>query len=103
MANLKFKTIYFHSILILKQINNILKQNRRILESLNTTGKSKVHKDMLLKKGFDFRYHTHSFVTKTGAHYTFCYEHGFLNLDADFYMLVIDRRSTGNLPETKES
>ena len=38
----------------MRNVNNILSKNRRILAELNPDGKKKTHKDKLLKKGFDF-------------------------------------------------
>ena len=37
----------------MRNVNNILSKNRRILLELNPNGKLKTHKDKLLKKGFD--------------------------------------------------
>jgi len=73
---------------IIKTINNILLKNRRILVLLNPSGKTKVHKDKLLTKGYDFKYHTHTYTTKENAHYHFCYDYGILALDKDWYLLV---------------
>jgi len=73
---------------IVKTINNILLKNRRILTLLNPNGKAKIHKDKLLTKGFDFKYYTHTYITKENAHYIFCYDYGYLALDNDWYLLV---------------
>jgi len=72
----------------MKNVNHILKKNRRILIELNPNGKSKAHKDKLMKKGFNFNYYTNTYKTKKGAIYYFCYEHGYLLIDHDFYALV---------------
>jgi len=74
-----------------RKINGILKKNRNILAALNPKGKTTLHKSTLMKKGFDFGYITHMYTTKTGTVYYFCYDHGYLPLDHDFYMLVIRR------------
>ncbi len=71
-----------------RNINNILRKNRRILEGLTPQGKSKANKTKLLEKGFDFNYHTNTYTTKVGAVYYFCYEYGYLELDNDWYALV---------------
>ena len=39
-------------------VNNILRKNRRILMSMNPTGKNKVSHDKLKAHGFDFNYFT---------------------------------------------
>jgi hypothetical protein len=73
-----------------KEITSALKKNRRIMEGLIPvdTGKIKVSQQKLLAKGFNFAYHTHTYTTKVGTHYTFCYEYGYLKIDNDYYMLV---------------
>lgn len=71
-----------------KRINAILKKNRKILLDMNPGGKTKVHKDKLLAKGFDFKYHTHNYITKENSVYAFCYEFGLLALDNDWYLIV---------------
>ncbi len=70
-------------------VNAILRKNRRVLIALNTTGKSKVTKEMMLKQGFNFDYLTRVYTTKKGSTYYFCYEQGYLPLDNDWFMLVV--------------
>ena len=41
-----------------RNINNILRKNRRVLEELNPNGKAKAHKTQMIDKGFNFNYHT---------------------------------------------
>lgn len=74
---------------IVRNINNILRKNRRILEELNPNGKSKVTRDALIIAGFNFFYYTNSFTTKQGKTYYFCYEQGYLELEDHMYALVI--------------
>ena len=38
----------------MRNVNNVLRKNRRILIDLNTTGKSRVSREKLHEKGFDF-------------------------------------------------
>src|ERR1700744_4340907 len=71
-----------------RNINNILRRNRRILEELNPTGKVKVTLKKLSSKGFDFEYHTRTYQAQNGRVYRFCYEYGYLPLDNDEYLLV---------------
>ena len=77
-----------------RNVNNILRKNRRILEELNPTDKIKTHKSKLLEKGFDFTYHTNQYKTQKGDVYFFCYEYGYLPIENDFYLLV--KRSEKN-------
>ena len=80
--------LHTDDIKIIKTINTILRKNRKILAQLNPGGKTKTHKDKLLTKGFDFKYHTHTYTTKENSIYVFCYDYGFLALDNDWYLLV---------------
>lgn len=76
-----------------RNINNILRKNRRILQEFNKqSGKSMVNKEMLLTNGFNFAYYTHTYTTKKGDVYHFCYEQGYLYLeDKDLFLLVENR------------
>src|SRR3954471_6378133 len=60
-----------------RNINHILRKNRRILIELNTTGKSRVLRSKLLEKGFDFGFFTSIYTTKEGVVYHYCYEQGY--------------------------
>ncbi|HMO40950.1 MAG TPA: DUF2116 family Zn-ribbon domain-containing protein [Saprospiraceae bacterium] len=73
----------------IRNINNILRKNRRILFELNPDGKAKIHKDKLLERGFKFGYFTNEYVTKAGKVYRFCYDQGYLPLEQDYYALVV--------------
>lgn len=74
-----------------RNINNILRRNRKILEELNTdpSGKTKIPRTKLLQQGFQFDYITNILNTKAGKTYYFCYEHGYLPIENDWLMLVI--------------
>lgn len=71
-----------------RNINNILKRNRRIIEELAPEGKASVHKSKMNEKGFDFTYFTNIYKNKNGETYFFCYEYGYLPIKGDFYLLV---------------
>jgi hypothetical protein len=58
------------------------------MEELNPEGKTKVPKERLSGKGFNFNYYTNTYLTKTGNQYFFCYEYGYLPLEGDYYALV---------------
>ncbi|PLW94994.1 MAG: hypothetical protein C0592_01150 [Marinilabiliales bacterium] len=77
---------------LVRNINNQLRKNRRIMSELNPDGKSKVKKDLLLSKGFSFRFHTHTYTTQKGTTYYFTYDQGYLQLDDDLYILVVDKK-----------
>lgn len=71
-----------------RNVNNILRKNCRILKKLNPKGKTKVHRDDMLEFGFNFKYFTNEYVTKAGKVYHFCYDQGYLQLDNNFYAIV---------------
>ncbi|MFP4024539.1 MAG: hypothetical protein ACLFVR_08430 [Thiohalospira sp.] len=80
-----------------RNVNNILRKNRRILAGLNKqSGKTIVNKETLLTSGFNFTYHTHTYTTKKGDVYHFCYEQGYLYLpDKELYLLVENKENIG--------
>jgi hypothetical protein len=75
---------------LMRNVNNILRKNRRILADLLSPkeNKAKASRLRLEEKGFCFTYHTHTFTKRTGTTYYFCYEYGFLPLENDYFMLV---------------
>jgi predicted nucleic acid-binding Zn ribbon protein len=75
----------------IRDVNNILKKNRRILLQLNPDGKSRVSRDKLKSKGFDFTYYTSTYTTKEGAQYFYCYEQGYLPIEKDQCLLVVKK------------
>ncbi len=75
---------------LVRNINNALGKNRRILEGLFAAGEemAKTTKEKLLQKGFQFKYITHIYINKKGNTYYFCYDLGYLPLDNDWYLIV---------------
>jgi hypothetical protein len=75
---------------LVRNINNALGKNRRILESFfNQKDEiAKTHKDKLINKGFQFKYFTHTYTNKKGNVYFFCYDLGYMPLENDWYLLV---------------
>ncbi|NNJ89177.1 MAG: hypothetical protein HKP53_07230 [Eudoraea sp.] len=74
---------------LLRNINNRLRKNYRILDSFTLKeGKTRTTKTRLLDKGFDFEYLTNLYTTKKGTTYYFVYDLGYLPLDNDYYMIV---------------
>jgi len=72
-----------------RNINNALKKNRRILEELLLPEEmKKTTKEKLLHFGFQFKYITHTYTNKKGNTYFFCYEYGYLPLEHDWYLVV---------------
>lgn len=75
---------------LVRNINNALAKNRRILETFlsGEDEMAKTTKERLLEKGFQFKYITHTYTNKKGNVYFFCYDVGYLPLDHDWYLLV---------------
>lgn len=73
-----------------KQVNQVLRRNRRLLEALIPPNQetAKVHRSRLADQGFNFRFHTHLFTNKKGSQYHFCYEYGYLTLEGDWLFVV---------------
>ncbi len=74
-----------------RNVSNILRKNRRILLTLNPTGKVKVPKSKLLEKGFDFTHFTSIYQTKDSGMYCYCFEQGYLPIDNNYYLLVVKK------------
>ena len=74
----------------MRNVNNALSKNRRILEEMLPEGEEmvKTTQEKLLQKGFLFKYVTHLYTTKQGKTYYYCYEYGYLPLDNDWYLIV---------------
>ena len=73
---------------LMRNINNQLRKNYRILEELNPKDKTRSSKTKLLSKGFNFDYITNIYTTKTGNVYYFIYDQGYLPLEGGDYALV---------------
>lgn len=75
---------------LMRNINNALSKNRRIIEQLMGPNEemAKVHKDKLTEMGFHFKYCTHIYTNKRGNVYFYSYDRGYLPLEHDWYLLV---------------
>jgi hypothetical protein len=73
-----------------RNVNNALGKNRRILEKLLHEGKAttKASRDKLIEKGFQFKYHTHLYIAKNSNTYHYCYEYGYLPLENNWFLIV---------------
>ena len=73
-----------------RNINNLLLKNRKILENILPQSEeiAKANRDKLQTLGFNFKYLTHTYVTKTGKTYFYCYDYGYLPLDNDWFLIV---------------
>ncbi|APG60950.1 hypothetical protein [Christiangramia salexigens] len=73
---------------LIRNTNNLLRRNHRILQELNPGDKTTTSRNKLLSKGFNFEYFTSIYNTKSGNQYFFVYDQGYLRLENDIYALV---------------
>lgn len=73
---------------LMRNINNRLRKNWRILNELNPKDKTKTTRNKLLSKGFDFNFFTSIYTTKKGTVYYFIYDQGYLAMDDDYFLIV---------------
>ena len=78
-----------------RNINNALKKNRRILEELlhENVKMTRTNLEKLLQRGFQFKYFTHTYTNPRGNIYNFCYEYGYLPLESNSYLIVRQKES----------
>ena len=72
----------------MRQINSILRRNRKILESQLRGDKTRLPKQTLIDRGFNFRYFTGQCIGKQNSTYTYCYEYGFTQVNEELVLLV---------------
>lgn len=72
-----------------RNVNNVLRRNRRILAEFNTKGKARVAARKLRERGFEFGYCTNIEETREGPTLRFCYEQGYSYLEEDVCLLVV--------------
>ncbi len=73
---------------LMRNINNKLRKNYRILTDFNPEGKTKTTKNKLISKGFDFDLMTSIYTTKTGNNYYFVYDQGYMAVENEGFVLV---------------
>ncbi len=73
---------------LIRNTNNRLRKNYKILTDLNISGKTKVSRRKLFDKGFDFKFITSFYQTKTGNIYYYVYDQGYLELESELFLLV---------------
>lgn len=73
---------------LIRNTNNGLKRNYRILSELNAKGKTTVPRIWLSRVNFDFNLFTSIYTTKAGKVYYFVYDQGYLGLGNDLFLLI---------------
>ncbi|THU32478.1 hypothetical protein FAM09_27175 [Niastella caeni] len=80
---------------LVRNINNILRKNRRILEELLSALEKKVlviDKQKLVEKGYQFEYFTEHYTTKESEQYYYCYDYAYRPLQDEKLLVVKDTR-----------
>ncbi len=73
---------------LIRNTNNRLRKNYKILSELNVSGKTTVKRRTLFDKGFDFQFFTSIYTTKVGKQYFYVYDQGYLALENEVYLLI---------------
>jgi len=73
---------------LIRNTNNRLRKNYKVLVDLNKTGKTKVTRLRLYDRNFDFNFFTSIYTTKVGKVYYYIYDQGYLELENDYYLLI---------------
>jgi len=76
---------------LVRNINNRLRKNYRILTELNVVENAKVERKLLKKKGFDFEFFTSVLDAKTGNRYYFVYDQGYCEIKENLFLLVLGK------------
>ena len=73
---------------LIRNTNNRLRKNYKVLTKLNVKGKTKVTRLRLYDHNFDFNFFTSTYITKAGKIYYYLYDQGYLELENDYYLLI---------------
>lgn len=73
---------------LMRNINNSLRKNYKILNELNAKDKITVSKKILVKKKFEFNHFTSILESKTGNTYYIVYDQAFQELKDDTFLIT---------------
>lgn len=77
---------------IIQSVNKVLRKNRTILQIYNPEGMTTIRKEILEVAGFNFKYFTSIYKTKTGEQYFFVYDYGYQFLNQDKIRIVTHQK-----------
>jgi hypothetical protein len=75
---------------LIRNVNGILRKNRRILEQLFAQQSFMLNREELAERGFNFNYVTHRKPIDRGLIGQFCYEFGYTLNEKQIVMLVLE-------------
>lgn len=73
---------------VMREINNGLRRNRKILFELMESGKRTIQRSSLVSRGFDFELITAVREKRTGNPCFLCYDLGYIPLDENRFQVV---------------
>lgn len=81
---------YSETNLYVRNINQNLRKNRKILEGFlrNKHFMARAPQYRLFSQGFRFQFFTHTYTNRQGRQYFFCYEYGYMLLDKERVLIV---------------
>lgn len=71
-----------------RKINRILHANKLILVGMYKDKQKKHHIQKFYAQGFQFEFHTHTKISKSGQTCYYCYDYGYLRIREDFYLII---------------
>ena len=80
-------------IAIIRNIHNVLRRNRRILAELNSSQQTKVHRDQLITRGYNFDFHTQTTISQAGKISFYCYEQGLTKIDEEYFQILFNEEN----------
>ena len=70
-----------------RNVNNVLRKNRRILDSLFKMGDKQIHKGILIEMDFNFQYFTHKKINRESI--TYCiYDYEYTTKDKSKFVMI---------------
>ena len=70
-----------------RNVNNVLRKNRRILDSLFKMGDKQIHKGLLIEMDFNFQYFTHKKMNRESI--TYCiYDYEYTTKDKSKFVMI---------------
>ena len=80
----------------IKKVNRQLRANRSALRKACPVGKATVRKEFLRTMGMDFKHLTHTWKSKGGNLYYFCYDYGYTpSVDAEKVVIIQQQNYMG--------
>jgi hypothetical protein len=73
---------------LIRRTNYTIRRNRNILAHYTAEGERRIARRALLDSGFNFSYFTSAHTNRTGQTCYFCYDHGYVDEDGEYFLLI---------------